>query len=598
MKIKYIDGIRLRNAVIAGAETVFQMRNHLNQINFFPIPDKDTGNNLTVTLREAVNGLRASTSRSIEQTSQILAEGALLAAQGNSGAILAQFFQSLAEEMEGKIKVSTQAFSLAAENAAEKIYKAIANPVEGTIISVIRDWSTELKKACQKSQDFNVVLREALLGARLSLAETKDKIEILRKADVVDAGAQGFVSLLEGISQFMERGTIRGFLRQGISEIRTLSETIFTDFEIQIKQQYCVECLLLSRDANKQEIKDALISKGDSIAIAHSKRLMKIHIHTNQPEEVERELAGRGKIKSIRIHDLIKQQQDALALQKQARIALVTDSSCDLPHDLVMKYHINMVPVRLQFGDEIFIDKQTITPLEFYEKLKESPIHPTTSQPTPADFKKMFERLAPRYDAIICICLAAKLSGTFQAAKTAAKLIKNTRVELIDSRTTSMALGMLVMEAGEAILAGLSIGQVVKRVNAVREKMRIIIHVPTLKYLVKGGRVSKGKGLIATLLNIKPLLTFDKKGLITEQGKAFGTLGSLKKVFKIVRAETAHLKKAQIGIVHANAIGKAEWLANKLAACPAIDSIIIHDVAPVLGVHAGPGTIGVGFIGE
>ncbi|MBN1349827.1 DegV family EDD domain-containing protein [candidate division KSB1 bacterium] len=598
MQIKYIDGNRLRNAILAGSEIVFKMRSHLNKINFFPIPDKDTGTNLSATLRNVVENLRGSSSASIDQVSQNLAEAALLGAQGNSGAILAQFFQGLAEELEGKIQVSARAFSQAVEGAAQKIYESLAAPVEGTILTVIKDWSAAVKASCQKSQDFVVVLRNALNEAKVSLAATRDKIDVLKKAGVVDAGAQGFVNLLEGISLFIEQGTIKDLFRDGVSDPYNMPLTTFTDFEADISHQFCVECLLVAKNLNKKDLQDRLVERGSSLAIATSKRFAKIHIHTNEPEAIKSILGALGEMQSFRVNDLIKQQQHALSVQKQARIALVTDSSCDLPHELITRYQVHVVPVRIHFGDETFIDKQTITPLEFYEKLQSSDIHPTTSQPTPADFKKMYERLAKRYDAILSIHLADRLSGTLKAAQTAAKYIENTRIVIVDSKTTSLALGLLMVEAGEAISAGMDIDQIAEKLMSIVRKLNIFINIPSLKYLVKGGRISKGKGLIATILNIKPVLTFDETGAIAEVTKAFGHFMSLRKTLKMVREETKDLKNVRIGIVHANAIGKAEWVSRKLADLPNLSSIITHDVAPVLGVHAGPGTIGVAYWGE
>jgi len=598
MKIKYLDGQRLRNAIIAGSKIVFQMREHLNKINLFPIPDKDTGTNLTVTLRNVVELLHQSQSKSVAHTSQLVAEGALLAAQGNSGAILAQFFQGFAEGLKGKMKISTDAFSQAVEIANQKVSEAIATPVEGTIISVINDWTLAVRQSCKKSQDFVIVLRNALAEARHSLAKTKEKIEILRRANVVDAGAQGFVTLLEGISQFIEEGTVKEVLSHGLSELHSLPEFVIDDFQAPISLRYCVECLMLTRESNKTAIQELLGPHGESLTIAHSKRLMKIHIHTNEPETIKSILSEWGEIQSTRVIDLVKQQQETVAAQRTAQIALVTDSSCDLPHDLLMKYQVHVVPVRIHFGDETYIDKQTITPLEFYEKLKTSKVHPTTSQPTPANFKQVYENLARHFQTIISIHLAARLSGTFQAAQTAAAFIKDANIVLIDSKTTSIALGLLLLEAGEAIQKGLQVEKVVEKVETIRKKLHLIIHLPTLKYLIKGGRVSKGKGLIATLLNIKPLLTFDETGAISELGKAFGKKGAFKKIIRIVKSGSEQLRNIRIGIVHANAIGKAELLVRKFSEIPHIKSITVHDVAPVLGVHSGPGTLGVAFWGE
>lgn len=598
MQIHYIDGLRLRNAVIAGTASVFQMREHLNKINLFPIPDKDTGTNLSATFRYVVELLQRSTPTSVEQTSKIMAEAALLAAQGNSGAILAQFFQGLAEQLEGQIRVTTHAFSLAVEKAVQKVYEAVSNPVEGTIISVLNDWSKALNHASQKSTDFVIVLRNALQQARISLSNTQDKIEILRKAGVVDAGAQGFVSLLEGISRFIEQGTIRDVLKSGVSELHSLPDVAFSNFDAEVEHRFCVECLLATKGTHKPAIQAELVNLGSSLAIANSKKLMKVHIHTNDPVSIRRSLESWGEIQSYRVNDLVQQQAEALRSQEAVKIALVTDSSCDLPHEIIMKYHIHIVPVRIHFGEKTFIDKQTITPLEFYEKLAESPVHPTTSQPSPANFRDVYENLAKQYPAILSINLASALSGTFRSAQTAAGFIENAEVVLIDSKTTSIALGMLLVEAGEAILAGKPLEAVAEYIRQLVPKVKLIINLPSLKYLARGGRISKGKGLIANLLNIKPLLTFDETGKVAELAKAFGKLGSLKKTVRMVKAQTAALTNIRIGIVHANAIGKAEWMANQLSDIPNIKSLIIHDVAPVLGVHAGPGTVAVAFWGD
>jgi DegV family protein with EDD domain len=325
---------------------------------------------------------------------------------------------------------------------------------------------------------------------------------------------------------------------------------------------------------------------------------MRVHLHTNQPAIIREILTDWGEIRSFEVHDLIVQQREALELQQATKIALVTDSSCDLPPELMTKYHINIVPVRIHFGNESFLDKQTITPLEFYEKLKTSPIHPTTSQPTPANFKEVYENLAARYDTIISIHLSGSLSGTFRAAQTAANLINNTRMVLIDSKTTSIALGLLLLEAGEAIAARVSVEKITENLENILQKIKIIINMPSLKYLIRGGRIKRGKGLIATILNIKPLLTFNAAGSIQECGKAFGNYFAIRKTVKKVKTDLRNLKNARIGIVHANAIAKAEWLRKQFADLPSVREIIIHDVAPVLGVHAGPGTVGVAYWGE
>ncbi|MBN2092390.1 DegV family protein, partial [candidate division KSB1 bacterium] len=199
---------------------------------------------------------------------------------------------------------------------------------------------------------------------------------------------------------------------------------------------------------------------------------------------------------------------------------------------------------------------------------------------------------------ILSIHLSGSLSGTFRAAQTAAKLIHNTQMMLIDSKTTSIALGMLLVEAGEAIAERLPVHNIAEKLEDLVKKIKIIIQMPSLKYLMRGGRIKRSKGLIATILNIKPLLTFGPEGTIKECGKAFTNYFAIRKTVKKVKTDLQNLKNARIGIVHANAIAKAEWLRQQFINLPSVKEIIVHDVAPVLGVHAGPGTVGVAYWGE
>ena len=241
-KISYLDGGRLKHAIIAGSKIIEKMQEKLNAINVFPVPDGDTGTNMTITMSNISQHISARSDKSISQLSSHLAEAALIGAQGNSGVILAQFFHGFAESVKGKIKLTTSAFASAVQHAKVSAYQALSDPKEGTILTVISDWANDIELNSKNTEDFVTLLRNALIKAKQSLAETPQKLSVLKKAGVVDAGAQGFVHLLEGIVHFIERGKIS----QPYQQLRhpKINHSPITTVVEKLKYRYCTECLL------------------------------------------------------------------------------------------------------------------------------------------------------------------------------------------------------------------------------------------------------------------------------------------------------------------------------------------------------------------
>ncbi|MFZ2330521.1 MAG: DAK2 domain-containing protein, partial [Atribacterota bacterium] len=189
IQIKYINGIRFKRFIMTSAKRIEQNKNHLNEINVFPVADGDTGTNLAVTMNNIVEEVQDFCQNSFDLTIQRIAKSALKGARGNSGAILAQFFQGLAEATRGMSRLTTVAFSQAALKAAEQANMAIAEPCEGTIITVMKDWANHINKLAHKTPDFVELFKNSLARAKKSLLETPEKLAILKQAGVVDAGA-------------------------------------------------------------------------------------------------------------------------------------------------------------------------------------------------------------------------------------------------------------------------------------------------------------------------------------------------------------------------------------------------------------------------
>ncbi|MFQ5709461.1 MAG: DAK2 domain-containing protein, partial [bacterium] len=256
MNTQKVDGQWLRQGVIAGARRVIMMQENLNRINVFPVPDNDTGTNMALTLQSVAEGAISCQDLSIAGMSQCLADSALMGARGNSGAILAQFFQGLAESFEGKLSATSQHFAEAAQKARTYAFEAIAEPREGTILTVIHAWAEKIKSQCYKSHDFLELLKEGLREAQRSLKETPKKLKLLARAGVVDAGAQGFVHMLEGIIHFMESGKIERAV--GIGEQKQVARAKVEEAPEDIAFQFCTECLIEGEAIARQELKEKL----------------------------------------------------------------------------------------------------------------------------------------------------------------------------------------------------------------------------------------------------------------------------------------------------------------------------------------------------
>ncbi len=597
-QIRYLDGRRLRNAIFASTRQLAKMQAYLNKINVFPVPDGDTGTNMVRTMNHISGRLAERTDKSIAVVSSQMAESALMGAQGNSGAILAQFFYGFAEAVKDKWRLTTQAFAAAVQRAKKAAYEALSEPRDGTILTVIDDWADYIEKAASRTEDFVILLKHGLKRARLSLAETPKKLDVLRKAGVVDAGAQGFVHFLEGIVHFIEQGKIeKAAMVQPARELDA-APPIPGAVDSNISFRFCTEAMVSAEQIDHLELRKALMPLGDSLIVAGSKNHVRVHIHTNSPDSVFEIISAHGQISAKKVDDMIKQHQDIYSTAPATRIGIVTDSSCDLPYDFITKHHIHVIPMKISFGDESYLDKVNITPMEFYDKLLTSPHHPTSSQPALADVLKVYQQVVPQYDAILSIHLPKVVSGSFQTIERAAKMVDPEKITCIDGKGISAALGLVVMEAVAAIEEGLTLDQVKSRVQHAIENIRIFIMLPTLKYLVRGGRMSKPKGLIGTLLGLKPIVTFDREGRVVLAGKAIGEKMAMNKTLTMASRFLRKFKRVKFVVAHANAYAKATWYVHQLTKRFNLkESIPIVDAAPVLGVHSGPGTVGFAVIG-
>ena len=595
MKIKYIDGKRFSRGVKAGAKMVYDNQEYLNDINVFPVPDADTGTNMAATLKTVVDEMEKAGSESVDSSSRQIADSALKGARGNSGVILAQFFHGLSQGLEKRIKISTEQFGHAVQQAKTAAYEALSHPKEGTILTVIKDWAENIYTNSKRIVDFQDLLHNGLEVAKKSLENTRTKLESLRKANVVDSGAQGFVYILEGITDFLKRGKIRDIDKS--AKIETIKEVAHTEMSIEdIKFRYCTECMIEGQQIDLKHLRRQIESFGDSIVVAGSEHRARLHIHTNEPARVFAVARQYGDLLQQKADDMKKQY--LISHNPHPKIALVVDSACDLPQKIIDKNQIHVIPVLVSFGNSTYIDKITITPDYFYKMLLTEPHHPKTSQPPPAEFRNLYAFLLSHYDSIISIHIPEAASGTYQNALNAAREFPEKNISVIDGKSLSIGFGFVAERAARLIADGKSHDEIVRSIIAYTKQTQLFVSIPSLKYLMKSGRVSKAKGIVAKIFNIKPILNLDSRGMPQICSKNFSDTGAVKKVFKLAMKFIKDKKSVRFAVAHTNDLRKAEYLVSRIKEKFGNIPITVLPVSPVLGAHAGNGAAAIGVTWE
>ncbi|MFC5703420.1 DegV family protein [Cohnella faecalis] len=277
-----------------------------------------------------------------------------------------------------------------------------------------------------------------------------------------------------------------------------------------------------------------------------------------------------------------------------ADIALVTDSTADIPLEIREKYGISMVSLKVLFGNESYLDNIELSPAQFYEKQRSFAGLPTTSQPSPAEFYEHFKRLTDEGKTVISIHLSSALSGTYQSATIAKSMLddENADVTVIDSRSASYGYGMLVVKAAEMASRGAGKDEIVAEVERLRRELRLFFLVDTLEFLQKGGRIGKASAVLGTLLNIKPILSIDDEGYVTPIEKVRGLKKAMGRIAELIETD---LGRASLDVIVALTPGRDEG-AKEMAALLKerlnVRSLLFTEIGPVIGTHAGPGTIG------
>jgi len=272
------------------------------------------------------------------------------------------------------------------------------------------------------------------------------------------------------------------------------------------------------------------------------------------------------------------------------RIAIVTDSTADMPPQLASSRSISVVPLTLNFDGRSLLDGVDITPSEFYRKLPHVATHPTTSQPSPGRFAETYTELLANNDAIVSIHISEKLSGTYESARQGAEMTDPQRVHVVDSGLVSMSLGLVVLGAAVMASMGAEPEAIVTKVESMRPEVQTYFSVATLEFLRRGGRIGLASAMLGSVLQVKPVLCL-RDGVVTPLERVRTFDRALNRIVELAKAvDRGHGICVVVG--HASAEADAERVGRELE--PIADTLMIQSLGPVVGAHSGPGVVGVG----
>ena len=597
MKIRYLDGRRLRRSLVAGCDFVQQQRAELNRINVYPVPDGDTGTNLALTASAISDRLRKSRESDISKVAQEAADAAILGARGNCGMILSHFLLGFSDQLRARSRLDVIEFSSALDGAVTHVYRALEKPVEGTIVTVMRETAEEAKQS--RITDFEELIERLLDRAQHSLAHTPDLLPQLKAAGVVDAGAKGFVHILEGIVSFMHGDPFTVLKAPpSFEDVDHAAARVEYPRESE-KYRFCTEGMVRGAQLPTQAVvQEALRERGDSLIVIRGSDVLKVHIHTDVPEAVFDYLRTVGELVTHKAEDM-ELQHDAVERAAASHVQLarrpisvLADSACDLPQDIVRAHGIHILPMTVVFGEQALRDGIDIDADTFLQRLRAGE-QPTTSQPPPAAFMEYFGRAAEDGEHVVAVIVGSSLSGTFSSAEVAAKRFNAAPVTLVDSLGASLLQGMLVLRACELGEAGHSVTEIAAELQRVRQQSSIFFTVDVFDNLLRSGRVGRGRAWLAGFLDVKPVMEINKSGFVEPLARVRGMRNVLPRMMRILseRVPTT-VKEVRFGVIHVGAADIAEAAKAAIQKQYGRREVIVSPATPVLAAHLGPGAWG------
>lgn len=313
MTTQHIDGRELKNMIISGANNLENNKVSVNALNVFPVPDGDTGTNMSLTMQSAVKEIKAAKNNEVRTVAEAAANGSLMGARGNSGVILSQIFRGFAKAVKNESKLTAKTLAAALMEGSNTAYKAIMKPTEGTILTVIRETGEYATKVAETCSDPMELMEETIKKANEVLQKTPEMLPVLKNAGVVDAGGKGLIYILEGMYHFLKTGSLLE-LNEDAAEPEVqevpLERAVFKAEDIAFG--YCTEFFIKGKNIDREKFKRDIEALGDSMVVVGEEELVKVHIHTDNPGKILELALQNGELSKIKIDNMREQHRELL----------------------------------------------------------------------------------------------------------------------------------------------------------------------------------------------------------------------------------------------------------------------------------------------
>ena len=566
-------------------------RDELNRINVFPVPDGDTGTNFSLTLHAVASAVRRLRGAPLPAVARAMVDGCIVGARGNSGMLLSQFLVGFRDALGDRETAGPADLARAMRAGSDQLAASLDEPVEGTILTVARAAAEEAERATGLTERIDEFMRQVLAGARAALERTPELLAVLREAGVVDAGAKAFVQALEGIMRLIEGHPLHFARQRAPSE--TPSAAALAQVAHERDYRFCTEVLVRGRALPPATaVRAGLRSLGGSIVVLADGDLLRVHVHTDQPEEVFALAQGWGVIAARKAEDV--QEQHRRLARAHRPVAVVVDSSCDLPDDLADRLGIIIVPVQVIENDKVYLDRVDITSPELYRRMRHERTRFTTSQPAPGAFHQAFLDGLAQAEDVLALILSGALSGTYASAAAVARTPEFAGVTVFDSHTASLGLGLLALRATELAAGGMRAPAIAEELRRIRERSSLLFTLDTFEHLLRSGRIGRARAWVGEWLDLKPILELNQEGVVAPLDRVRGRERLIPRVLEhLERRLTPMPKRVRFGIVHADAADTARELEMEIRRRYTPVDCLVQPVTAALGAHIGPGAWGV-----
>lgn len=584
--MEYINGNDLYEMFNYGAYFVMKQRQHLNDINVFPVPDGDTGNNLLQTLKTIVS--ESKKYDSFAKTLDSISDSALIGARGNSGVIFAQFVNGMQKAHIPKERINIIEFAELVQESYHYTLSSLSNPVEGTMLTIIREWGSSLKSAISSKQKIKDIFSVTFETMKKVLANTKKMLNVLTENDVVDSGALGFVLFIEGVTKYFNNIEI---------DVEEYEEVSFEDhhhFDAEITYQYCTEGLVNYDTLDFDDLRKHIDSFGDSLIIAQGRNKFRVHIHTNEPEKFFQVLKEYGRIEKQKIDDMKLEMTMKNSSKKRV---LITDSIADVPKDFLQTHNVIVIPINLEVDQVPYLDKLSITNEILFRDIHQYLEYPKTATPSIKYINDLFSKALLQFDEIFVVTVSKELSGTYNLIKNEAdKLsVKGKKVYVIDSKNNSATEGLIVQKMAELLEMELETSEILSTIDSDIKKTQILVCLDTFKYATMSGRVPKVIGKIGMLLGLRPIMSLSN-GKGTAFGMSLTKRGITKRIRKLVESDIKKHGIDRYSIVHCLNEDLAIEYKQLFTEVIGKEPEFVTEISTATAIHSGVGSVAIGYL--